>query len=61
MNNEQKGQLYSQLMREFDVLRNKIADIRLTQVNLTTEQERQIKILESQQQMILGKVNQLLK
>jgi len=61
MNNEQKGQLYSQLMREFDVLRNKIADIRLTQVNLTDEQERQIKILESQQQMILGKVNQLLK
>lgn len=61
MNNEQKGQLYSQLMREFDVLRNKIADIRITQVNLTPEQERQIKILESQQQMILGKVNQLLK
>lgn len=61
MNNEQKGQLYSQLMREFDVLRNKIADIRITQVNLTAEQERQIKILESQQQMILGKVNQLLK
>jgi len=61
MNNEQKGQLYSQLMRDFDVLRNKIADIRLTQVNLTAEQERQIKILESQQQMILGKVNQLLK
>ena len=60
MNNEQKGQLYSQLMREFDVLRNKIADIRLTQVNLTPEQERQIKILESQQQMILSKVNQLL-
>ena len=61
MNNEQKGQLYSQLMREFDVLRNKIADIRITQVNLTPEQERQIKILESQQQMILSKVNQLLK
>lgn len=61
MNNEQKGQLYSQLMREFDVLRNKIADIRITQVNLTAEQERQIKILESQQQMILGKINQLLK
>lgn len=61
MNNEQKGQLYSQLMREFDVLRNKIADIRLTQVNLTEQQERQIKILESQQQMILQKVNQLLK
>ena len=61
MNNEQKGQLYSQLMREFDVLRNKIADIRITQVNLTDEQERQIKILESQQQMILGRINQLLK
>jgi hypothetical protein len=61
MNNEQKGQLYSQLMREFDVLRNKIADIRLTQVNLTEQQERQIKVLESQQQMILQKVNQLLK
>ena len=61
MNNEQKGQLYSQLMRDFDVLRNKIADIKITQVNLTDEQERQIKILESQQQMILGKVNQLLK
>lgn len=61
MNNEQKGQLYSQLMREFDVLRNKIADIRITQVNLTEQQERQIKVLESQQQMILQKVNQLLK
>lgn len=61
MNNEQKGQLYSQLMRDFDILRNKIADIKITQVNLTEQQERQIKILESQQQMILGKVNQLLK
>lgn len=60
MNNEQKGQLYSQLMRDFDILRNKIADIKITQVNLTEQQERQIKILESQQQMILQKVNQLL-
>ena len=60
MNNEQKGQLYSQLMREFDVLRNKIADIKITQVNLTAEQEKQVKMLESQQQMILRKVNQLL-
>jgi hypothetical protein len=42
MNNEQKAQRYNYLMSQFDVLRNKIADIKITQVNLTEEQERNI-------------------
>lgn len=53
--------MYSQLMSQFDVLRNKIADIRLTQVNLTESQEREIKMIQSQQQQIMVKINSLLK
>ena len=61
MNNEQKAQRYSYLMSQFDVLRNKIADIKITQVNLTEEQERNIKVLQSKQQMIMRDINQLMK
>jgi hypothetical protein len=61
MNNEQKAQRYSYLMSQFDVLRNKIADIKITQVNLTEEQERDIKVLQSRQQMIMRDINQLMK
>jgi hypothetical protein len=61
MTNEQKARMYSQLMSQFDVLRNKIADIRLTQVNLTESQEREIKMIQSQQQQIMVKINSLLK
>ena len=61
MTNEQKARRYSQLMSQFDVLRNKIADIRLTQVNLTEAQERDIKNIERQQQQVLAELNRLLK
>lgn len=61
MTNEQKARMYSQLMSQFDVLRNKIADIRLTQVNLTEAQEREIKMIQAQQQQIMVKINSLLK
>jgi hypothetical protein len=61
MTNEQKAQRYSYLMSQFDVLRNKIADIKITQVNLTEEQERDIKVLQSRQQMIMRDINQLMK
>ena len=60
MNNEQKAQRYSYLMSQFDVLRNKIADIKLTQVNLTEEQEKQIKVIQSQQQLIMKDINRLM-
>lgn len=60
MNNEQKAQRYNYLMSQFDVLRNKIADIKLTQVNLTEEQERQIKVIQSQQQLIMKDINRLM-
>lgn len=61
MTNEEKARLYSRLMSDFDIIRNKIADIKVTQVNLTEEQEKDIKILQSQQQNLLLKINQLLK
>jgi hypothetical protein len=61
MTNEQKAIRYTQLMSQFDVLRNKIADIRLTQVNLTESQERDIKNIERQQQQVLAELNRLLK
>jgi hypothetical protein len=61
MNNEQKAQRYNYLMSQFDVLRNKIADIKITQVNLTEEQERNIKVLQSKQQIIMRDINQLMK
>lgn len=61
MTNEEKARLYSRLMSDFDIIRNKIADIKVTQVNLTEDQEKQIKNLQSQQQNLLLKINQLLK
>ena len=61
MTNEEKARLYSRLMSDFDIIRNKIADIKVTQVNLTEDQKREIKILQSQQQNLLLKINQLLK
>ena len=61
MNNEQKAQRYNYLMSQFDVLRNKIADINITQVNLTEEQERNIKVLQSKQQLIMQDINRLMK
>lgn len=61
MTNEEKARLYSRLMSDFDIIRNKIADIKVTQVNLTEDQEREIKVLQSQQQNLLLKINQLLK
>ena len=61
MTNEEKARLYSRLMSDFDIIRNKIADIKVTQVNLTEEQEKVIKILQSKQQNLLLKINQLLK
>ena len=61
MNNEQKAQRYNYLMSQFDVLRNKIADIKITQVNLTEEQERDIKVLQSKQQLIMQDINRLMK
>ena len=61
MTNEEKARLYSRLMSDFDIIRNKIADIRLTQVNLTEEQEKEIKNFQFQQQNVLLKINQLLK
>lgn len=60
MNNEQKAQKYNYLMSQFDVLRNKIADIKITQVNLTEEQERNIKVLQSKQQLIMRDINRLM-
>jgi hypothetical protein len=60
MTNEQKAQRYSYLMSQFDVLRNKIADIKLTQVNLTEQQEKEIRVLQSRQQMIMRDINQLM-
>ena len=60
MNNEQKAQRYNYLMSQFDVLRNKIADIKITQVNLTEEQERNIKVLQSKQQLIMQDINRLM-
>ena len=60
MTNEQKAQRYSYLMSQFDVLRNKIADIKLTQVNLTEQQEKEIRVLQSKQQLIMQDINRLM-
>lgn len=61
MNNEQKARQYSELMSKFDNIRNKIADIKLTQVNLTEEQEKQIRNYEFQQREVLSQINNLLR
>lgn len=61
MNNEQKARMYSDLMSKFDFFRNKIADIKLTQVNLTEEQEKEIRRYELQQREVLSQINNLLR
>lgn len=59
MNNDEKAKIYSDLMGKFDILRNKIADIKLTQVNLTEQQLNQVQIYESQQKQIMSQINRL--
>jgi hypothetical protein len=61
MTNEEKAMLYSRLMSDFDIIRNKIADIKVTEVNLTEQQEQEIRILQNKQQNLLLKINQLLR
>jgi len=56
MNNEQKAQLYNQLMFEYTKLQNKVSSIKGESINLNTNQLSEIRNLESKMNLIMSKV-----
>ena len=59
MNNEQKAQLYNQLMFEYTKLQNMISSIKGESINLNQNQLNEIKNLESKMNLIMSKVMSL--
>jgi hypothetical protein len=59
MNNEQKAQLYNQLMFEYTKLQNRVSSIKGESINLNQNQINEIKNLESKMNLIMGKVMSL--
>jgi hypothetical protein len=59
MNNEQKAQLYNQLMFEYTKLQNRVSSIKGESINLNQNQLNEIKNLESKMNLIMGKVMSL--
>lgn len=60
MNNEHKAQTYRNLMFEYDLLQNKINDIKSQNFELNETQMREIKGLTSKQGQIMQMVNNLM-
>ena len=59
MNNEQKAQLYNQLMFEYTKLQNRVSSIKGESINLNQNQINEIKNLESKMNLIMSKVMSL--
>jgi hypothetical protein len=59
MNNEQKAQLYNQLMFEYTKLQNRVSSIKGESINLNQNQLNEIKNLESKMNLIMSKVMSL--
>lgn len=60
MNHEQKSQMYSQLLFEFDRLGNRINSIRGEAIDLNENQNRQIRDLQIQQGKIMSEMQKLM-
>jgi hypothetical protein len=61
MNNEQKAQRYKNLMYEFDILSNKINNIKGQNFELSDAHQREINQLKMKQNQIMQMVEQLMK
>jgi hypothetical protein len=59
MNNEQKAQLYNQLMFEYTKLQNRVSSIKGESINLNQNQLNEIRNIESKMNLIMSKVMSL--
>ena len=59
MNNEQKAQLYNQLMFEYTKLQNRVSSIKGESINLNQNQLNEIRNLESKMNLIMSKIMSL--
>jgi hypothetical protein len=59
MNNEQKAEMYNQLMYEYTKTQNQISSIKGESINLNESQLRQIRELEGKLRFLMDKVSRL--
>lgn len=59
MNNEQKAEMYNQLMFEYTKTQNQISSIKGESINLNESQLRQIRDLEGKLRFLMDKVSRL--
>ena len=59
MNNEQKAEMYNQLMYEYTKAQNQISSIKGESINLNESQLRQIRELEGKLRFLMDKVSRL--
>jgi len=59
MNQEQKGQLYNQLLSEYHNLENQIGQIKMNNFDLNAQQQQQVNLLEKKKAYIMSRVQSL--
>ena len=59
MENEQKAQMYNQLMYEYTRIQNRISSIKGESINLNQQQLNEIRNLENTLRLIMDKVSRL--
>lgn len=59
MNQEQKGQLYNQLLAEYHNLENQIGQIKMNNFDLNAQQQQQVNLLEKKKAYIMSRVQSL--
>jgi archaellum component FlaC len=59
MTNEQKAQVYNQMMFEYTKLQNQVSSIKGEAINLNQKQLNEIREIENRMRMIMSKVSSL--
>jgi hypothetical protein len=59
MNNEQKAQMYNQMMIEYTRLQNRVSSIKGESIDLNQKQLNEIQEIENRMRMIMSKVSSL--
>jgi hypothetical protein len=59
MNNEQKAEMYNQLMYEYTKTQNQISSIKGESINLNESQLRQVRELENRLRFLMDRVSRL--
>jgi hypothetical protein len=60
MTNEQKAQIYNQMLFEYHQLGNKISALKAENLNPTAKVTNEIRTMERQQQVLMAKVQRLM-